>query len=269
MSYNVGDIVTLDGIESVIIYKAEEEQEWGQYIVVDKNHDLCYYIDGDDYVDSEDHTNDPYGYEWGGWGTTTGITSQEIGNGLSNTYSLIGLNLQPNNSGWRVLWGTVEQFRSTHSNDWFVPTVQELYQVYNQRPYLNNLSTSTYYFYWSSSEYNSNYAYNVNLSGGNRNHNHKYRHYVRARLCRYTTEEELNKKTWTLNEIITSTELNRIENRIQEVYSSYSPTSWSAGDVLSKDRLNKIEAQLGSDKVWEDGNVVTADDLNNIENLLI
>lgn len=103
MSYNVGDIVTLDGIESVIIYKAEEEQEWGRYILVDKNHDLSYYITGSDYIDSSDYDQSPgtFGYEWGGYGTTTGITSQNIGDGLNNTNSLIGLNLQPNNSGWR------------------------------------------------------------------------------------------------------------------------------------------------------------------------
>ena len=272
MSYSVGDTVTLDGIESVIIYKAEEEQNWGQYIVTDKNHDLCYYISGDDYVDIlyNDKFPGAFGYEWGGYGRITYIDSIEIGDGLSNTNSLIDQNLPPRMPGWRVVWDMVERFRSTHSDDWFVPSLNELQQVYTQRSYLKNLSITTNPYYWSSSERAQNYAHNIDFSNKD-SYNYINKDYQsnRTRLCRYTTDSELNKKVWILDEIITSTELNRIENRIQEVYSSYSPTSWSAGDVLSKDRLNKIETQLGTDKVWEDGNIVTADDLNNIENLLI
>ena len=88
-------------------------------------------------------------------------------------------------------------------------------------------------------------------------------------MCRYTTDAELDKKVWTNDEIITSTELNRIENRIKELHSSYSPTTWNKGEVITKDRLNKIETQIGNDKVWEDGNIITADDLNDIENYLV
>ena len=65
MSYNVGDTVILDGIKSVIIYKAEEKQEWGQYIVTDKNHDLCYYILGDDFANNTDYATNKWGPEWG------------------------------------------------------------------------------------------------------------------------------------------------------------------------------------------------------------
>ena len=64
MTYNVGDTITLDGVESLIIYKADTEQEWGQYIVVDKNHDLCYYFLGNDFVDDNDYENNKWGYEW-------------------------------------------------------------------------------------------------------------------------------------------------------------------------------------------------------------
>lgn len=51
MSYSIGDTVTLDGIESVIIYDNGSEDEWGRYIVADKNHDLIWYIEGTDCVD--------------------------------------------------------------------------------------------------------------------------------------------------------------------------------------------------------------------------
>ena len=78
MSYNVGDIVTLDRIESVIIYKADTEQEWGQYIVVDKNHDLDYYIRGTDYVDqsSSGSATDTHFAEWGAMEHIRGWVSQ-------------------------------------------------------------------------------------------------------------------------------------------------------------------------------------------------
>lgn len=68
---SVGDTVVLDGIESVIIYDNGSEADWGRYIVVDKNHDLSYYIYGSDYVNEKDTENAcinleaQYGYEWG------------------------------------------------------------------------------------------------------------------------------------------------------------------------------------------------------------
>ena len=49
MAYNVGDVVTLDGIPCVIVYKADTEQSWGQYLCVDKNHDLVWYISENDF----------------------------------------------------------------------------------------------------------------------------------------------------------------------------------------------------------------------------
>ena len=83
MTYNVGDTITLDGIEGLIIYKADTEQSWGQYLCVDRDHDLIWYIEGTDCMDED--INDPdgtdcinynykYGYEWGGYGIETGAT---------------------------------------------------------------------------------------------------------------------------------------------------------------------------------------------------
>ena len=273
-TYSVGDTVVLDGVVSLIIYDAGSEQDWGRYILADKNHDLCYYITGNDYVNSTKYNISPgtFGYEWGGYGTDTGITSLGIGDGLSNTNSLISMNLQPDTSGWRVVWDMIEQFRSVYSDKWFVPTVNELKEVYNQRSYLENLSTSINTSYWCSSGYDNTLAYVVLFDNGSSATTTKRYHSERARLCRYTTDTELDElyasKTWLNDEIITANDLNRIERKVNKKYSNYLPTSWSPEDVLSKDRLNKIETQIGSKKVWEDGNVVTVDDLNNIENLL-
>lgn len=190
-TFEVGDVVVKDGIESVCVYKEETRQDWGQYLFVDKNHDLCYYISGDDYVDEEDTENycinleAKYGYEWGGYGTSIGITSWEIGDGLSNTNSLISMNLTPYTSGWRVLWDMVEQFRSTHSNDWFVPSHYELKEVCSQKSYLENLSTSTRAYYWSSSEYTSNGVHSVHFGDDSQSTLKKYVHTQRSRFCFY------------------------------------------------------------------------------------
>ena len=121
----------------------------------------------------------------GGYNQNVGGTSTSIGTGLTNTKNLISKNLTPNTSGWRVLWDMVEQFRSSHSNAWFVPSLQELNQVYPQRSYLENLSTSTNYYNWASSENHSDVAYIVNFSIGNSSNYYKYGHYFRSRLCFY------------------------------------------------------------------------------------
>lgn len=185
--YKVGDEVVKDGITSVCVYDVGSQQSWGRYLFVDKNHDLSYYISGSDYVDSDDYNQSPgtFGYEWGGISISTDINSQTIGDGLSNTNSLISKNLTPYTSGWRVLWDMVEQFRSSHSNDWFVPTLNELKEVYNQRSYLENLSISTNPFYWSSSELGSDNACYVLFSSGYSNYRPKNLHYFRSRLCFY------------------------------------------------------------------------------------
>ena len=186
-TFEVGDVVVKDGIESVCVYKEETRQVWGQYLFVDKNHDLCYYITGNDYTDSDDYNTSPgtFGYEWGGHGTSTGITSQSIGDGLSNTNSLISKNLQPYTSGWRVVWDMVEEFRSNHSNSWFVPTLQELNQISYQRTHLENLSLSTNPYYWTSSETSSNHACNVYFNGGYSPNYLKLSNNARSRLCFY------------------------------------------------------------------------------------
>ena len=183
----IGTVIYKDGIPSVCVYDAGSQQDWGRYLFVDKSHDLSYYIKGSDYVNSDDYNQSPgtFGYEWGGYGTLTGITSESIEDGLSNTNSLISKNLTPYTSGWRLLWNMVEEFRSNHSGDWFVPSVNELKEVYNQRSYLENLSTSTLPDYWTSSEHGSTNAHGVRFSTGTAGSYSKLSHYKRSRLCFY------------------------------------------------------------------------------------
>ena len=96
---------------------------------------------------------------------------------------------------WYLLWDKVVEFRQSYSDKWFVPSLNELLEVYNRRSYLENLSTSTNPYYWANSEYDSYNACSVNFSNG-RDYNYgKYDHSLRSRLCRYTTDQELNSKT--------------------------------------------------------------------------
>lgn len=286
MSHNVGDTVTLDGIECLIIYDNGSEAEWGRYIVTDKNHDLVYYFAGTDYENETLNNMDinienKYGYEWGGYGTATGISNNNIGAGLTNTNSLIGMNLQPTTADWFVVWNKVSEFRSGRSDKWFVPSKDELNLIYINKDSLNGLTTindeNSSPYYRSSSEASPLYLYFAWLQtfnlGEQRNMAAKDSHAVRTRLCRYTTDSELDnlyeKKVWTTNEIITAIELNRIENRINELYSSYEPHEWSDGEIITSERLNSIETQLGTDKTWEDNEVITEDKLNDIEDALV
>ena len=155
-------------------------------IFVDKNHDLSYYVKGSDYVDSSDYNVSPgtFGYEWGGYNTTTSITNTAVGTGLSNTNALIGMNLQPDTSGWWVVWDKVMDFRSSYGHNWFVPSKDELNLVYENKANLNNLSLNTNPYYWSSSEYSSSYAWSQYFNSGSQNGNNKYILNRRVRLCR-------------------------------------------------------------------------------------
>lgn len=206
MSHSVGDTVVLDGIESVIIYDNGSEADWGRYICVDKNHDLSYYISGSDYVDEAKSgfvidTENKYGYEWGFYNSQLPFASNSsnhvIGKGLETTNVIISNKdtTTTETEDWYLLWDKVVEFRQSYSDKWFVPSLNELLEVYNRRSYLENLSTSTNPYYWSNSEYDSYNACSVNFSNG-RDYNYtKYDHSLRSRLCRYTTDQELNSKT--------------------------------------------------------------------------
>lgn len=177
-----GETYIFDGIEVYCLLGVESTDH---PLFVDKNHDLSYYVNGSDYVDSKDYNTSPgtFGYEWGGYNTTTGIIDIAIGSGLSNTNRLIASNLQPHNSGWYVVWDKIEEFRATHSNNWFIPSKDELTLIYEAKSNLSNLSLNSYTGYWSSSEYSSADAWCQYFSSGNQGDYPKYGYMFRSRLC--------------------------------------------------------------------------------------
>ena len=181
--YITGETYTFDGIE---VYCLLGTADTDHPLFVDKNHDLSYYVNSSDWVDSKDYNTSPgtYGYEWGGYGTTVNIKDTNVGSGLSNTNSLIEMNLQPRESGWYVIWDKIKEFRQDHSDQWFLPSKDELNLIYEARSNLSNLSTSSYPYYWSSSEYSSDYTWYQAFSTGSQHFtSFKYFHDTRSRLC--------------------------------------------------------------------------------------
>ena len=183
--YTAGETYIFDDIETYCLLGTADSD---RPLFVDKNHDLSYYFAGSDFLDKREsstviNTTNKYGYEWGGYGTETGIQDTSIGAGLNNTNQLISKNLQPRTSGWWVVWNKINEFRQSHSDKWFVPSEDELNLIYENRSNLSNLSLSTNAYYWSSSEISSSYAYGRDFSGGYRVDTFKYFHYFRARLC--------------------------------------------------------------------------------------
>lgn len=193
LPYIKGETYIFDDIE---VYCLLGSADTDHPLFVDKNHDLSYYFTGSDYMDESVspfiiNSTNKYGYEWGGYGVETGINAAGIGSGLSNTNSLIEMNLQPDVGGWYVIWDKIKEFRQSHSDNWFVPSKDELNLIYEARSSLGGLTTinddNKNPFYWSSSEIptaaTSTYAYFQEFNNGSQYTNRKNFHNRRSRLC--------------------------------------------------------------------------------------
>ena len=194
---SVGDTVVLDGIECLCI--ATDVTIQGSTltrIAVDKNHDLGYYQKYVGMTQSGIVNKYIHFWRWGGYETALGNTSEEVGYGLKNTINCLanpvnytkGTYSGTSGDGYPWLWTGVNDFRSSHSDKWFVPSLNELKNyVYPHKPSLSfdNLTTgglSTSYF-WSSSEYSANKSYLVSFNDGSSTNIFKC-DYRAVRLCR-------------------------------------------------------------------------------------
>ena len=128
----VGQYALIDGVISKCVYVADTPQDWGQRIFSGQ---MLY-------------VGDAYMYQWGGYEISTGITATDIGTGLTNTNSLIAMNLQ-STDGTPTIWDAIREFRSTHSERWFIPSMAE--GVESKKNGLDDI--------WTSSEFNSTSSY--------------------------------------------------------------------------------------------------------------
>lgn len=245
MAYSVGDTVTLDGIESLIVYDAGSEQSWGRYLCVDKNHDLSYYTDGFDYYEQSHNFSN-----WGNYNSITNVTNQEIGDGLSNTNSLLGFDTSTD-----TIWYDLKSFRTNHSNNWFIPTVNELITVANFRESLNNLTTqlAEYRYYWTSSEIDEYYAYLISVRNSNARDEVKSYSRYRVRLCRYLSDPYKN------IQISCSTS----QSQIYYTDDNSDPTSSSNlySSIFQTENGNIIKA-IATKEGWDDSNIAILDTSN-------
>ncbi len=158
----VGQYAIIDGEMVKCVYVADTPQSWGQRVFTT--------------FSSFENSNGVYIFQWGGYGTETGIRNYEIGNGLSNTNALITMNLQ-STDGTPTVWDAITEFRSTHSDRWFVPCRDEVALLKE-----GNWS-DTGESKWSSSEYDTssnNFVYvSIHDSPYSRNASKKLLYYLK------------------------------------------------------------------------------------------
>ena len=196
----VGDTIILDGIECLCVATGVTIQGSNlTRIAVDKNYDLGHYQQYVGVTQNGIVTNEIKYWRWGGYGTETG-TSVEIGYGLQNTIRCLANSVNytngsytgTNGDGNPWLWIGVNDFRSSHSDKWFVPSFEELIKyIYNNRTTLkfgnDGGGTNSHQFWSSSEEYDVGhpefYSYSYVFYDGRRRANHKYKTGC-VRLCR-------------------------------------------------------------------------------------
>lgn len=189
-----GTTVILDGIECLCVATDVTIQGSSlRRIAVDKNHDLGYY---QKYVGMTIETtviSQIKYWRWGIYKYALGGTSQEIGYGLKNTKECVHGNSayrdinSTSNTDYPLMWIGVSDFIANHSDEWFVPSLNELLNyVYPHKSELTFDTTtggSSGYNFWSSSEKDRNTSYIVNFAYGTSNYPNKY-YSGAVRLCR-------------------------------------------------------------------------------------
>lgn len=138
-----GDTRTIDGIECLCVYE-------NPLLFVDKNHDLCYYFYGDDFVNSTTD-NEKWAYNYGNVSDFPTITPYTIGEGLNNTNIFINYNPTTLKEGYDTIWDKIVQFRESHSDKWYLPSgfeFENLLGTYIYNGLLQNFNTLSNY--WTS-----------------------------------------------------------------------------------------------------------------------
>jgi len=113
------------------------------------------------------------GATWGCQGTSTGATGTAIGTGQANTTAIITAC-----SVAGIAARICDDLVLNGYDDWFLPSKDELNQMYTQKNVIGGL---TGYDYWSSSEYNISLAWPQIFDNGQQSYDNKYNaHNVRA-----------------------------------------------------------------------------------------
>ena len=181
------DTVILDGIECLCVATGVTIQGSNlTRIAVDKNHDLGYYQQYSGITQDGAVINKINLWRWGGYGTLTGGTSTGLGYGLQNTIKCLantanytkGAFTGADYDGYPLLWYGVRDFRASHSDKWFVPSLDELSRCIYPYIALMKFSTTTGVgpkgSYSSSSEYDKDKCHRISLMNGAKSQSTKY-----------------------------------------------------------------------------------------------
>jgi len=134
------------------------------------------YSDGWRYLEAA-----PYGWnnggddpsiEWGGYGTMVGGTSTGIGSGKGNTDTIVA-ELGEGSYAAKTCADYTVTVDGVDYDDWFLPSKDELNQMY-QNLYLQGKGGFSSDYYWSSSEASSSHAWKQNFTNGYQYGNVKY-----------------------------------------------------------------------------------------------
>jgi hypothetical protein len=110
---------------------------------------------------------------WGCYGTFIGGTSTAIGTGQANTTAIVNGCSEPGMAA-----GICNDLVLNGFSDWFLPSRDELNQMYLQKSVIGGFANADY---WSSSEWHSDSSFGINFGSGSQYMYFKYDViYVRA-----------------------------------------------------------------------------------------
>ena len=216
----IGDHIDIDNTTGVIAYIAETPQEWGRYILAEE-YDLNHYepllgsnepgkrYDGKFWDYNQLESSRDY--------LITGATDRVIGSGLNNTFKAIRAFINDNYGSdipedadliqyrdymaGQNLWSCVVWHWEDVGDKWFIPSLDELYQLKINRDKIGNFTTSFAEtgIYWSSTELKQDTAGAHKFYDDTDNYlGNAKRSMHRVRLCRYADDSEIG-KTVTLS----------------------------------------------------------------------
>ncbi|MCX6249380.1 MAG: DUF1566 domain-containing protein [Bacteroidetes bacterium] len=135
---------------------------------------IIFYVDGTGRRGLIADTNDlSTGAPWGCFGVSTGATGTDIGTGQANTTAIINVC-----STYGIAARICDDLVLNGYDDWFLPSKDELNQLYSQKNVIGGFATN---YYWSSSEDDANAAWFQHFYDGYQYYDRKdYTYCVRA-----------------------------------------------------------------------------------------
>jgi hypothetical protein len=172
----LGELFNEQMLVSTILYKLYGGPQIGDY----REGGVVFYVDPVSRRALVAATQDVDDFSNSTWGRIWVSTETEIGLfcGLKNTKRLCALGAQ-----YQAAY-IAQTYQGGNKNDWYLPSKQELWELYQQRSTVNKISrlnggrslrsrVGGGSWYWSSSQRDTLYAWFVDFSGGHQHYNNK------------------------------------------------------------------------------------------------